>query len=61
MLLMYAHEDIEDMVLQNGSIEKVARTDDRIQEKVTRTKDRTPKGKVARMDDRTSERNSHNF
>ena len=29
MLLRYAHEDMEDTVLQNGSVGKVARMDDR--------------------------------
>jgi hypothetical protein len=29
MLLSYAHEGMEDMVLQNGSVRKVARMDDR--------------------------------
>ena len=73
MLLRYAHEDMEDTMLQNGSVGKLARTEDRTQEKVTWTEDRTPEGKVARTDDqtpdgkvtrteeRTSERNSHNF
>jgi predicted HNH restriction endonuclease len=61
MFLRYAHEDMEDTVLQNGSVGKVARTDDRTQGKVARTDDRTPEGKVTRTDNRTSERNSHNF
>jgi Zn-finger nucleic acid-binding protein len=50
MLLRFAHEDMEDMcpkdqdmVLQNGSIEKLTRTDDRTQEKVMRMDDRTQK------------------
>ena len=56
MLLRFTHEDMEgigpkdqDMVLQNGPFEKVTRTDDRTQEKVTRMADQTPK------------RNNHNF
>jgi hypothetical protein len=35
MLLRYAQEDMEDTVLQNGSIGKVAWEDDRTQGKVT--------------------------
>ena len=42
-MLRFTHEDMEgtwpkdqDTVLQNGSIRKVTRTDDRTQEKVTR-------------------------
>jgi len=42
ILLKYAHEDMEDMVLQNGSVRKVAWTDDQTQEKVARPNDRTP-------------------
>jgi len=61
MLLRYAYEDLEDTVLQNGSVKKVARTDDRTQRKVARTDDRASERKVARMDDRTIERNNHNF
>jgi hypothetical protein len=38
MLLRYAQEDMEDTVLQNGFIRKVAWIDDRTQEKVTRMK-----------------------
>ena len=43
MMLRFTHEDVEgtwpkdqDTVLQNGSIRKVTRTDDRTQEKVMR-------------------------
>ena len=61
MLLRYAHEDLEDTVLQNSSVGKVARMDDRTQRKVARTDDRTLEGKVARMDDQTLERNNHNY
>jgi hypothetical protein len=35
MLLRYAQEDMEDTVLENGSVRKVARVDDRTQGKVT--------------------------
>jgi hypothetical protein len=38
MLLRYAHEDMGDTVLQNGSIGKVARADNRTQGKVTQIK-----------------------
>jgi hypothetical protein len=38
ILLRFAQEDMEDTVLQNGSVGKVARVDDRTQEKVTRMK-----------------------
>ena len=41
MLLRYAHEDMEDTVLQNGSVRKVARTDDQTEGKVARTDDQT--------------------
>ena len=43
MLLRYAHEDMEDTVLQNGSIGKVALTDDQTQGKIARTDDRASK------------------
>ena len=51
MLLRYTHEDMEDTwpkdkVLQNGSVRKVARIDDRTEKKVTRADDRTPEEKV---------------
>ena len=43
MMLRFTHEDVEgtwlkdqDTVLQNSSVEKVTRADDRTQEKVTR-------------------------
>ena len=49
MLLRDAHEDMEDMVQKNGSVRKIARMDGRTQ------------GKVMQADDRTLERNSHNF
>jgi hypothetical protein len=56
MLLRFTHEDVkgtwpkdQDTVLQNGSVEKVTRIDNRTQEKVTW------------MADRTLERNIHNF
>jgi hypothetical protein len=41
MLLRYAHEDMEDTVLQNGSVRKVARADDWTQGKVTQMKSST--------------------
>jgi hypothetical protein len=50
MLLRYAHEDMEDTVLQNGSVGKVAWKDDW-----------TPEGKITRTEERTLEINSHNF
>jgi hypothetical protein len=49
MLLRNAHEGIEDMVLQIGSVGKLTHVDDRTQEKVTQ------------KDECTLERNSHNF
>ena len=45
MLLRYAHEDMEDTVIPNGSIRKVVQTNDRTQEKVTRTDDWTQREK----------------
>jgi hypothetical protein len=41
MLLRYAHEDMEDTVLQNGSVGKVAWADDWTQGKVTQMKSST--------------------
>jgi hypothetical protein len=41
MLLKYAQEDMEDTVLENGSVEKVARADNRTQVKVIRIKSST--------------------
>jgi hypothetical protein len=64
MLLRYAHDDMEDTVLQISSIKKVAWMDDRTQGtkgKVAWTNDWTLEGKVMRTKERTSERNSHNF
>ena len=61
MLLRYAHEDMEDTVLQNGSVRKVARTDDQTEGKVARTDDRTLEGKVMRTDDRASKKTTITF
>jgi hypothetical protein len=61
MLLRYAHKDMEDTVLQNGSVGKVVRTDDRTQGKVTQADDQISKGKVAWMDDQTLEKTAITF
>jgi hypothetical protein len=61
MLLRYAHKDMEDTVLPNGSVRKVVQTHDQTQGKLMQADDQTSKGKVAWMYDQTPERNGHTF